>query len=258
MQGSEQRCGTRTIQGAAFSRPPNRRRFVNRRSWFPSGEHLLGRRGFPGYERAVNYRWLAPIFDVVAPVFSRYRSPEILTAAVLEIAPDPCELLDVGIGTGLSVAPYVGLPQFTRIVGLDPSAAMLQRCRQKFPRVELHKGTLESQSLGRFDIIQSCGAVEHISDLAAFLACVAELLNSDGYFVFTFEPEMPSRFWQRRDASHLGTLGSESVFRRRPDDIHAKLRDAEFEIIEDRPFKAYLGLIHHLVLARKAITAPPR
>jgi predicted TPR repeat methyltransferase len=211
----------------------------------------LGHPAFSRYERVVNYRWLAPIFDVAAPVFSRYRSPEILTAAVLKIAPNPCELLDVGIGTGLSVAPYVGLPQFTRIVGLDPSAAMLQRCRQKFPGVELHEGTLQSQSLARFDIIQSCGAVEHISDLAAFFARVADLLIPDGYFVFTFEPEMPSRFWQRRDAPHLGTLGSESVFRRRSDDIHTKLRDAEFEVIEDRPFKAYLGLIHHLVLARR-------
>jgi predicted TPR repeat methyltransferase len=199
----------------------------------------------------VNYRWLAPLFDVVAPVFSRYCSPEILTAAVLKIAPDPCELLDVGIGTGLSVAPYLELPQFTRIVGVDPSAAMLQRCRQKFPRIELHEGTLQPQSLGRFDIIQSCGAVEHISDLTAFFARVAGLLKPDGYLVFTFEPEIPSRLWQRRDAPHLGTLGSESVFRRTPDEIHAKLRDAEFEVIEDRPFKAYLGLIHHLVVARR-------
>jgi 2-polyprenyl-3-methyl-5-hydroxy-6-metoxy-1,4-benzoquinol methylase len=134
---------------------------------------------------------------------------------------------------------------------------MLQRCRQKFPRVELHEGTLQSQSLGRFDIIQCCGAVEHISDLAAFFARVADLLKPHGYFVFTFEPEIPSRFWQRRKAPHLGTLGSESVFRRTPDDIHAKLRQAEFEVIEDWPFKAYLGLIHHLVLARKAINAPP-
>jgi predicted TPR repeat methyltransferase len=199
----------------------------------------------------VNYRRLAPVFDVVAPVFSRYRSPKILTATVLELAPNPCELLDVGIGTGLSVTPYVGLPQFTRLVGLDPSAAMLERCRQKFPQVELHEGTLQSQALGRFDIIQSCGAVEHISDLAEFFARVADDLKPSGYFVFTFEPEMPSRFWQKRNAPHLGTLGSESVFRRTPHDIYAELRRAEMEIIEDRPFKAYLGLIHHLVVARR-------
>src|SRR5256885_8303396 len=52
-----------------------------------------------------------------------------------------CALLDIGVGTGLSIAPYVDSPRFARIVGLDPSAAMLDRCRRKYPRVELHHGT---------------------------------------------------------------------------------------------------------------------
>ncbi len=88
----------------------------------------------------MSYRLLAPLYDWVAPNLSRYRSPELLTSKVLGIAPDPCELLDIGVGTGLSIAPYVNSPRFKRIVGVDPSAQMLERCGRKFPTVELIKG----------------------------------------------------------------------------------------------------------------------
>jgi ubiquinone/menaquinone biosynthesis C-methylase UbiE len=92
----------------------------------------------------MSYRLLAPVYDWVAPRVSRYRSPGLLTEKVLALAPDRCALLDVGVGTGLSIAPYVASPRFTRIVGVDPSADMLERCRAKHPRVELYLGTLDA------------------------------------------------------------------------------------------------------------------
>lgn len=203
----------------------------------------------------MSYRLLAPLYDWVAPNLSRYRAPELLTSKVMGIAPDPCELLDIGVGTGLSIAPYVKSPRFRRIVGVDPSAQMLERCRRKFTTVELHHGTLEEvkPDLGLgFDIIQSCGAVEHVRDLTGFIGHVSVLLRSGGYFVFTYEPELLFSIRQSKRAPHIGTFGREKVFRRKPHDVHAVLTTTGLRVCEDVEFKAYLGLVHHLVMARSA------
>ena len=203
----------------------------------------------------MSYRFLAPIYDWVAPKLSRYRSPELLTSKVLGIAPDPCGLLDIGIGTGLSIAPYVTSPRFKRIVGVDPSAQMLERCRRKFTTVELHHGTLDEvkPDLGLgFDIIQSCGAVEHVPDLTSFVGHVSDLLRPGGYFVFTYEPDLLFSMRQAKRAPHIGTFGRARVFRRTPHDVHALLTSIGLRVCEDLEFKAYLGLVHHLVMARSA------
>jgi predicted TPR repeat methyltransferase len=203
----------------------------------------------------MSYRLLAPVYDWVAPHLSRYRSPDVLTSKVLERAPDPCELLDVGVGTGLSIAPYVESPRFKRIVGIDPSAEMLKRCRRKFTTVELHHGTLADigRTLGpAFDIVQSCGAVEHVQDLPDFLRHVVGRLRSGGYFVFTYEPELRFSLRQSRRAPHIGTFGREAVFRRQPHEVYTALVGAGMTVCEDVEFKAYLGLVHHLVIARAA------
>ena len=205
----------------------------------------------------MSYRLLAPFYDWLAPNVSRYRSPQLMAAKVLELAPSPCELLDVGVGTGLSVSAYVTLPRFTRIVGLDPSTPMLDRCRRKFPTVQLHQGTLEEVkgNLGPgFDIIQSCGAVEHIRDLAGFVRHVSSLLRPAGYFVFTYEPELPLSIRQSKRAPHIGTLGRAPVFRRAPHNVHAVLTNARLRADEDIEFTAYLGLVHHLVIAHPLLT----
>lgn len=203
----------------------------------------------------MSYRFLAPVYDWVAPHVSRYRSPGLLTSRVLALAPAACELLDIGVGTGLSIAPYVTVPRFKRIVGLDPSAAMLARCRRRFPSVELHEGTLDvvQSRLGSpFDIVQSCGAVEHVPELASFLAHVRRVLKSGGAFVFTYEPELLFSRWQSKQAPHIGTFGRERVFRRTPHEVQAMLRDTGLAVCDDLEFKAYLGLVHHLIVARSA------
>jgi predicted TPR repeat methyltransferase len=203
----------------------------------------------------MSYRLLAPVYDWIAPHFSRYCSPQLLTSKVLEIAADPCELLDIGVGTGLSIAPYLKSPRFKRIVGVDPSPQMLERCRRKFTTVELHHGTLEEvkHNLGLgFDIIQSCGAVEHVRDLTGFIRHVSVLLKPGGYFVFTYEPELLFSIRQSQRAPHIGTFGREKVFRRNPHEVHAALINVGLRICEDLEFKAYLGLVHHLVVTRPA------
>jgi predicted TPR repeat methyltransferase len=189
----------------------------------------------------MSYRFLAPIYDWVAPNFSRYRSSELLTSKLLDLAPAHCELLYVGVGTGLSVTPYFKSPRFKRIVGVDPSARMLDRCRHKFPDMQLHQGTLEQVQqdlVSPFDVIQSCGAVEHVSDFNAYAGQVAVLLKLAGYFAFTFEPEVLFSSRQSPGVSHIGTWGMEKVFRRRLPDVYAALAKHGFAVYEDIEFKA--------------------
>ncbi len=153
-------------------------------------------------------RVLAPVYDWVAPYWSRYRSPRVLTAKVLELAPDPCELLQ---GTLEAVQPRLRAP---------------------------------------FDVVQSCGAVEHVADLTGFVDRVATLVKAGGCFVFTYEPEVRFSLRQSPRAPHLGTWGRERVFRRKPHEVWAALAGAGFRVGEDVEFKACLGLVHHLVVAR--------
>ncbi len=127
--------------------------------------------------------------------------------------------------------------------------------RSQVPDRRAHQGTLEEvkRDLGlRFDVIQSCGAVEHVGDLTGFIGDVSVLLRSGGYFVFTYEPELLFSIRQSKRAPHIGTFGREKVFRRTPHDVHAALIDGGLRVCEDLEFKAYLGLVHHLVMARSA------
>lgn len=201
----------------------------------------------------MKYQRFAPFYDIVAPYFSRYRSPAVVAQKLLALAQRDCELLDVGVGTGLSIAPYMHDTRFVRIVGVDPSAAMLERCRRKFIAVELHHGTIDDLAARArpFDIIQSVGAIEHVGGFDRFCENVVRLLKPGGHFVFTFEPEIDAKISQWQGAPHLGTLGSEPVFRRRPGEVEGILSGAGLELIEATPFKAYLGLVHHLVIARR-------
>lgn len=71
------------------------------------------------------YDRLAPLYD---RVFGRVLEPgrQAMTAAASAL--QPASLLEVGVGTGLTLASY---PPRTRLVGIDLSADMLQRARKR-------------------------------------------------------------------------------------------------------------------------------
>ncbi len=77
-------------------------------------------------------RW-APVYDrVFGKVFERGRRAAI--AAVEAAVPHGGRLLEVGVGTGISLPDY---RRDIRIVGLDISAAMLSRAQQRVRQFEL-------------------------------------------------------------------------------------------------------------------------
>lgn len=74
-------------------------------------------------------RW-APIYDVVfGPVFSQGRRAAVAAAERIG-----GRILEVGVGTGLSLGQYAGS---NRIVGVDISEPMLEKARQRVERLGL-------------------------------------------------------------------------------------------------------------------------
>jgi ubiquinone/menaquinone biosynthesis C-methylase UbiE len=104
-------------------------------------------------------------------------------------------VLDVGSGTGIAlreIAEIVG-PDGT-VVGLDPSAAMLEQARQRLQgvpaRVELVEGTATSTGLerDRFDAVRTERVLMHVHDPVAALPELARVTRPGGRLVLV-EPD---------------------------------------------------------------------
>ena len=122
-------------------------------------------------------------------------------------------LLDVGIGSGLSAAPFAkaGL----RVWGVDFSPVMLDVCRVKAIAEELKVHDLQvtpwPYAAGAFDHVISCGLLHFIADLDAIFSETARVLRPGGLFAFTTKSpaaaEVPARRYER-----LSTPGGPDVF----------------------------------------------
>jgi predicted TPR repeat methyltransferase len=97
------------------------------------------------------------------------------------------ELLDLGIGSGLSAALYAkaGL----RVSGVDFSAAMLDLCRAKEIAADLRQHDLQNvpwpYSPAAFDHAVCCGVLHFIPDLEVVFAETRRVLRPGGIFDFT-------------------------------------------------------------------------
>jgi ubiquinone/menaquinone biosynthesis C-methylase UbiE len=200
------------------------------------------------------YDGFARNYDWVTRWISRYHSPQLIASHLLPLVNESSRILDVGIGTGCSIAELIRLRKFSRVVGLDTSARMLERCHAKYPEIDLIHG--EISNLGPefdqvFDIVLSCGAVEHMSDFSGFLRHSHRLLRSGGDLLFTYEPVIDHSLVQINGAPHLGSFGTAQVFRQKPIEVGAQLQKNGFIVLKDISFRAYLWLKHRLILARK-------
>ena len=104
-------------------------------------------------------------------------------------------LLDVGIGTGLSAAPFAkaGLTIF----GFDLSEEMLAVCRAKRLAFDLTVGDLTDTpwpyAPQTFDHVAACGVLHFVEELRPFFRGAAEVLRPGGLAAFTTKtaPELP-------------------------------------------------------------------
>jgi cyclopropane-fatty-acyl-phospholipid synthase len=112
-------------------------------------------------------------------------------------------LLDFGCGTGDLLAYYA--PQFTTMLGVDISANMVRRARQRLDAFDLHHVAVEQADedqvwkvIGdrRFDVITSAGVMQYLSgeQIYAFLAEARTRLTPGGRVTF-FDLLDPRLYW---------------------------------------------------------------
>jgi len=90
-------------------------------------------------------------------------------------------VLDAGCGTGRHTAWLAH--QGARVIGVDPSAAMLEHARAKLPDVELVEGTFATLPAGPFDVVLDALVLEHLPEVASPIAAMARVLVPGGLLV---------------------------------------------------------------------------
>jgi ubiquinone/menaquinone biosynthesis C-methylase UbiE len=113
----------------------------------------------------------------------------------------PIRVLDLGCGTGLLCGAYARRGH--EVIGVDPSAAMLEQARRQ-PQADRVEWVLSSaqafRSQKRFDLIVMTGhafqVLEEDADIAAGLATIRRHLAPEGRAVF--ESRNPQMDWAKR------------------------------------------------------------
>ncbi len=120
-----------------------------------------------------------------------YRGAELVGRAVerLSVGENNIDILDIGCGTGL-----VGLlvrSRARRLDGIDLSAAMLEKAKEKRVYDDLHRGDLVTFLAERphsYDVLTAAATLIHFGDLRPVFEAAAVALRDRGRFVFTVFP----------------------------------------------------------------------
>ena len=121
---------------------------------------------------------------------------EAITEIVLGRCPSAATLLDVACGTG---AHLVGFSRRFEVTGVDISAAMLARAREKVPAAALHEADMRTFALGRrFDAVvclcSSIGYMQTVHELKGAVANLAAHVADGG--VLIIEPWLHPDVWR--------------------------------------------------------------
>jgi predicted TPR repeat methyltransferase len=173
------------------------------RSWLaeqpghPIATHLLAACSGNDVPSRASDACVEHMFDSFANTFDaklrrlRYQAPELVVSMLTDSLPPSARSLaiaDAGCGTGLCgplLAPYA-----RTLTGVDLSAGMLERARERAIYDELIKAELTAfftLRLGTFDVIVSADTLVYFGELRAPLAAMAAALRSGGMLVFTLE-----------------------------------------------------------------------
>jgi predicted TPR repeat methyltransferase len=161
-----------------------------------------------------------------------YHAPALVGGAVARLlgAPDPrARIVDVGCGTGLC-GPFL-VPYARQLVGVDLSANMLQRARERGGYDELVKAELVAFLGGqpaRFELAVSADTLCYFGPLEAPFAALRRALVPGGHLVFTDE---------RHDDEHAAGhhLHPHGRYSHRRDYLQRALTEAGFEPLDFEP-----------------------
>jgi predicted TPR repeat methyltransferase len=119
-----------------------------------------------------------------------YRAPALIADALSAAAPGRrfASALDLGCGTGLMGEPL--RPRVGRLAGVDLSAAMIAKARERNVYDELMIGDAVAPMRERpsaFDLIVAADVLVYVGDLAPLFTAVGTALTADGLFAFSVE-----------------------------------------------------------------------
>ncbi len=163
----------------------------------PTAEHHLAALEGRTPERASD-AYVERVFDEFAVSFDarletlQYRAPELVHRCLAERvgAASPVAVLDVGCGTGL-VGPLVR-PLASRLVGIDLSANMLAKARQRDVYDTLEKAEFIAFLAGtpeQFGAILAADALCYVGRMEAFARNALAALTPGGILVASFEAD---------------------------------------------------------------------
>jgi len=111
----------------------------------------------------------------------------------LKVKNDPVRILDLGCGEALNFVSLLG--KYSRLVsyiGVEPDRHACQLARENLRGlpatiIENPAYKLHSKLEGKFDLVVSFSALEHVYHRLAFLQTAKEYLASDGYFLINYD-----------------------------------------------------------------------
>jgi ubiquinone/menaquinone biosynthesis C-methylase UbiE len=86
---------------------------------------------------------------------------------LVERAPPPAVVLDVGCGIGLTLQYLATIPAVQRLIGVEPSPVAAEEARRRFPQAEIHVGFAEAMDMiptASCDAVVALAVLEHLYD----------------------------------------------------------------------------------------------
>ncbi len=211
------------------------------------------------------YDKFAPEYDILAKQH-HWISPQILFGMLFDNLKSNTNLLDVGIGTGLSSLPFHKMG--VNIFGIDGSDEMLNLCGQKKFCQEIAKIDLESENLpypdSFFDYVISNGVFYFIHSFQELLHECLRVLKPGGLIAFNYEEQDKGKdrdCYRNTSNCVVSKLMKEktgvTVYRNKREFVEAPIIEAGCEIIEWFKYYAYTSpqssedVYFTLVIARR-------
>ncbi|MCI0563673.1 MAG: class I SAM-dependent methyltransferase [Nitrososphaera sp.] len=209
------------------------------------------------------YDLLASVYDEATEASGSWNPPDIIYESIKAKVSIHSRILDIGIGTGLSIDKIYNSGIYKAIYGVDVSAKMLNVCKHKYPNAKLThiSSIVDIGSIDEhFDIVIGSGTLEFIEDIDLLVQQVRCKQKKDGVFAFTYEPIIYFHTYQKDRKSLTVPDKSSSLYvqdfytyRHEPYEILKLLDKNNYQVTRDSEFIAYKKgeeeIIYHVVVA---------